>query len=238
MEPSKKQTGTETNAAFESQGQSHTRAGHMAITGLIFILIFAVFISFFTDFSLFKGNGEEGPVSPGSDQQEKGLVMSQTEVKVHNGGVTTQLTLTQDGKDVTQEAFWYSDDPQVAHVANKEPIKGQVNPRGIGVTNVRAVYNDEFAETTFIVLQPGLAVDCSLIPEEAKIGEEVRLVANYSEGGVPFYEYRWSGDGGLESVEATAYITYDSPGVKKIHYETADTEGSIAEMDCEILVVE
>jgi hypothetical protein len=226
----------------ESQsGRQKNNVASFLLVGLIGLLMGAVLLIMLADRVPNKDSMQADLVptsEKGDGSPPEKLVVSQSEVKVYNGGETAELTLTYDGKDVTQEAFWYSDDPEVAHVATKEPIKGQVNARGIGVTTVRAVYNDEFTETKFVVIQPGLATDCSLIPKEAKVGEEVELVAQYTEIGIPFYEYRWSGDGGLESVEATAYITYDSPGIKKIHYETADTEGSVTKMDCEIRVVE
>lgn len=225
----------------ENSETTNKRAMQLTILGVVLVLLFTVVVSFLTDFSLFKT--KETVVEPEvevSDNlpvvEESELVISKTEIKVNRGGQITNLTLNYKDQDVTEQAFWYSDDPSVAYVDNLESIKGQVSPRGVGSTTIRAVYKDLFAESAVSVAQPGLEVDCRMIPKEAKVGEVVEMTAYYTQLGVPFYSYKWTGDDGLDDDTAVITKTYTTPGLKKIHFETYDTEASFAEMDCEILI--
>ena len=51
---------------------------------------------------------------------------------MNQAGEPQNLKVMYDGKEVTQEAFWYSDDASIAFVANTAPIKGQVSATGKG----------------------------------------------------------------------------------------------------------
>lgn len=166
------------------------------------------------------------------------LQISKTELTMKQGGVIENLTVTYGGKDVTQEAFWYSDDPMVALVGNNAPVKGQVSSPGKGETIVRAVYKELNAETKVTVEGSKLSVDCSMVPQEAKVGTEITLNAYYTQIGTPFYSYEWTGDDGLNANTAYADITYTTPGTKKVHFKTVDLAGSVAEMDCSIRVTQ
>jgi len=205
---------------------------------LVFLGVFVVVIALVASKALHMELPKENNInSQMQDATQSGLQLSEIELEMNQGGIIEQLTLTHNGKDVTQEAFWYSDDSSIALVANKEPIKGQVSSPGVGETVVRAVYNEENVEAQVKVVKPGMSVECN-VPHEAKVGEEVRITAYYTEIGVPYYSYEWTGDEGLDSNEAIVEKTYETPGIKKIYYRTVDMAGNEAELDCEINITE
>lgn len=166
----------------------------------------------------------------------KTLTISKTALTMKQGGVMENLTVTYGGKDVTQDAFWYSDDPSIALVGNNAPIKGQVSAPGKGETVVRAVYQEMNAEAKITVEGARLSVDCSMVPQEAKVGQEVSMNAYYTQIGTPFYSYEWSDNRGIIARTAVATTTYTTAGLKTVHFRTADVARNEAEMDCPINV--
>lgn len=166
------------------------------------------------------------------------LVVSPAELTLSQGGYLSPLSATYNGEDVTQQAYWYSDDPAVAVVASLEPNRGQVSALGVGKTLIHAAINGVDATARVTVVQPGLRVECMPTQSTATVGEKVLFIAEYKDPGVPFYMYEWTGDDGLSDTLAYVRHTYTTPGVKKVHFKTTDMAGAVAEDDCEVTITE
>jgi len=205
---------------------------------LIFLGVFLVVIALVVSKSLHMELPKESNSS--NDTQvtaQTGLQVSNDSLELNIGNVE-QLTLTKNGKDVTQEAQWYSENSEIADVSNTEPIKGQVTTHSEGETTLRAVYGDEFVTTSVKTNVPKISVYCYPDPLEAKVGEVVHWMLVYPDKGVPNYSYEWTGDGGFVSSDPIPAHTYASPGEMKAHIRTVDTIGSVAEANCNPVTIQ
>ncbi len=150
-------------------------------------------------------------------------------------------------EDVTNEADWSTSDYDVVAVGNKA-VKGQViaTKKG-GDVLITVVYDGQtiivpigiFRPEMEVICEPGFVGD-NIVGEDgvARVGDVIRWIGVYKKMGAPNYFYKWTGTDGLESDWAVVLKTYNTPGLKEVHFWTKDTAGTIAEADCSIMVTE
>jgi len=215
-----------------------TPAAHHVRPVLLVLLGATIIVALSAIALLRTGRVVENTQPPTSTVPVGSLVITPSELTMDQGGYLKNLTATYNGEDVTQQAFWYSDNGEVATVATLEPNRGQVSALSVGTTMVHASINGTDAIARVSVTKPSLRVECIPIQTTARVGEEVNFIAEYRAAGVPNYEYEWTGDDGLTSTLAGADHTYTTPGVKKVHFKTIDTAGAVAEDDCEVTITQ
>lgn len=174
--------------------------------------------------------------------QEKGqdleVRMSRDTLEMNRGGLIQNVQLFYGDEDITQEAFWYSDNPTIASVANTEGIKGQISPTGDGETYITAVYQEKGATTSVKVNTPNVDVSCKGEPEIGKVGEFVLFTGYYKEEGVPPYTYEWKTVGEIFGDEGRAEKIFETPGEKTVSFSTTDMVGNSAEAECSVVIKE
>ena len=150
-----------------------------------------------------------------------------------------KLILTENGqeKDVTKEADWGSKDPSIIYVSNVPENKGEITGQKIGKTTIFAQYKDKGATKDIEVKRAELKIHCEVSKTRAKVGEDIRWIIIFDKMGVPWYEYKISGDGGLNSEHPLAVYQYFQPGKKHSKVWAKDRAGTTAEAECPIITV-
>jgi hypothetical protein len=173
------------------------------------------------------------------ESQNLEVRMSQDTLEMNRGGLIQNLELFYGDRDVTQEAFWYSDDPTIASVANSEGIKGQISPTGEGETSITAVYQENGARASVRVVTPDVNVLCKGEPKVGRVGELVLFTGYYVEEGVPPYTYEWkTQEGEVFGNEGMAEKFFETPGEKTVSFGTMDMMGNFAETECSVVIQE